>query len=202
MSHTIMPRELTYIVTFPTVTLIPFMQEQTFLEETERLTMWEREEIICIGLVHWHLSELIQSSRIHQIYDRMTRTSHQPRHLDINNRTPNKHLLCCAATAQRVHDCRIYTEVVFSNTEFQYQPASWLTEILAVRFLFFFFACWETEDEKTTISQTETKSNRDKIQGFLIAVFQVQLPPAWAFQFYQLCLCKIEYPWQDSAVVK
>ena len=50
MSHTIKPRELRYVVTFPTVTLIPFMQEQMFLEETERLDMWEGEEITCVGI--------------------------------------------------------------------------------------------------------------------------------------------------------
>lgn len=45
-----MPRELRYVVTFPTVTLIPFMQEQMFLEETERLDMWEGEEITYVGI--------------------------------------------------------------------------------------------------------------------------------------------------------
>lgn len=120
MSHTIMPRELRYMVTFPTMTLIPFMQEQMFLEETERLAMWEGEEIVCVGLVHRHLSELIQSSELLQ----NDQQSHQPRHLHINNRTPNEHLVFCAATAQRVHDCRIYPEAIFSDTEFQYQPAS------------------------------------------------------------------------------
>lgn len=75
------------------------MQEQMFLEEAESLDMGEGEEINCIGfigLVHWHTLSLIQPSRIHHINS--TRPE-QVTSLIFQTKTPNKHLLCCAAAA-------------------------------------------------------------------------------------------------------
>lgn len=172
----------------PTMTLIPFMREQMFLEEAESPGMWEAEEITHAG-THWYGTPA--HAVTHPVLQKPQEGLQKGQNKPVSSESTTLASISSVAQLQpQVHTRSIHPEARLQQAALKYQPATAKMDRNRSSRILLPVGNWKATVKSLWGKPKVTEGKTGALRCFL----WVQQPSAWSHTFHQLRPVPLETP--------